>query len=99
MLGARFLSLIALVAALFVARVVVGASVSSLDRVELPSGDGDDDSGDGGDAPDLALPSHPASTLTAVLSPPRRLVVEPEHAPATSPFASRIFRPPISALA
>jgi hypothetical protein len=95
-LGARFLSLIAIVAALCVARVALGVGAPSLDRAALPSDDGQDDTDDG-DAPDLALPSRPA--LTADLSPPRRLSVEPQRAPATSPFDPRIFRPPISALA
>jgi hypothetical protein len=96
-LGARFLSLIAIVAALCVARVALGVGAPSLDRAALPSGDSDDGLGDGGDAPDVALPSRTA--LTVDLSTPRRLAVEPQRAPATSPFDPRIFRPPISALA
>ena len=99
MLGARFLSLIAIVAALCVARVALGVGAPSLDRAALPSGDSDDgqDNTDDGDAPDLILPSPTA--FTAHMSPPRRLAVEPERAPATSPFDPLIFRPPISALA
>ena len=111
MLGARSLTRFALVIAGFaaavvavavLARVVLSTGVSSSassDRAELPGGgDGNNDGSDDGDGSDLALPSHTA--LTAVfLSPPQRLVVEAERAPATSAFASRIFRPPISALA
>jgi hypothetical protein len=99
--AAKFLSLIAIVAALscsiFLARVALGVGAPSLDRAALPSGDSDDDGLDDGDAPDVAVPSRTA--LTADLSPPRRLSVEPQRAPATSPFDPRIFRPPISALA
>jgi hypothetical protein len=100
-LGARSLTRFTLVAAVFavavLARVVVSTGVPSCafsDRADLPGG-GDSDDGDGSD---LALPSHTASTAL-FSSPPRRLVVEAERAPATSAFASRIFRPPISALA
>jgi hypothetical protein len=93
-LGVRFLSLVVIVAALFVARVALSAPVASSDRTELPSGG---DRGDAGDACDLALPAR--TTLTTVLPRPRPLVVVPEHAPATCAFDARIFRPPISALA
>jgi hypothetical protein len=93
-LGVRFLSLVVIVAALFVARVALSAPVASSDRTEMPSGG---DQGDAGDACDLALPSH--ATFTAVLPPPRPLVLVAERAPATCAFDSRIFRPPISALA
>ena len=100
MLGARFLSLIAIVAALvvlplFVARVAV---VSASDRAEIPGADPSNQSDpDCGDGLDLALP--PRTALPAVLPSPRRLTVEAERAPATAAFDPRIFRPPISALA
>jgi hypothetical protein len=102
-LGARFFALIAIVAALCVARVASSAAVPSWDRAELPQsplgddGQPPDDGGDADDGLDLILPPH--TTWTAVLSPARRLAVEAERAPATSAFAPCIFRPPISALA
>jgi hypothetical protein len=97
-LGARFLSLIAIVAALFVARVALATAVPASDRAEIPSGDPSDQSDeDGGDGLDLVLP--PRAALPAVLPSPGRLAVVAERAPATSAFDPRIFRPPISALA
>jgi hypothetical protein len=96
-LGVRFLALITVIVALLAARTVVGTDAPSSDRAELPSGGDGDDDGDGSDAIDLALP--PGTSLTAVVFEPRRLVVEMERAPATSPFTAPIFRPPISVLA
>ena len=95
MLGVRFLSLVVIVAALFVARVALSTAVASSDRVEMPSGG--DQNGDDGDGCDVALPSR--TTFSTVLPRPRSLVVVAERAPATCAFDARIFRPPISALA
>jgi len=92
----RYLSLLAVVATLLVARVAFSSGVPSSDRAEMPGG-GDDGTGDASDGSDVALPSRP--TLTAVLSPVRCAAVEAERVPATSEFSAPIFRPPISALA
>ena len=97
MLGVRFLSLVVIVAALFVARVALSTAVASSDRVEMPGGGDQNGDASDGDGCDLALPSR--MTLTPVLPRPRPLVVLPERAPATCAFDARIFRPPISALA
>lgn len=96
MFGVRFLSLMALVAALFLARIALSADLPTCDRVELPSDGGNDGGSVDDDGADLALP--PGTTLSSAL-PAQPLVVVPEHAPATSPFAASIFRPPTSALA
>jgi hypothetical protein len=99
--GVRFLSLMAIVAALFLARVAVSTDLPpGSDRAELPSDPGAPGNDDGSlddDGDDLALPS--GTTLSSVAFPAQPLLVEPEHAPATSPFAASIFRPPTSALA
>ena len=100
MLGVRFLSLIALVATLLVARIALSTDVPCSDRAEVPGGQGsqgDDDGGADDAGRDLALP--PGTTLTAVLFPTLRLIIDLERSPTTSAFAVPIFRPPISALA
>lgn len=96
MFGVRFLSLMAFVAALFLARVALSADLPNCDRACLPSDCGNDDGSVDDDGVDLALP--PGPTLSAAF-PAQPLLVVPEHAPATSPFAVSIFRPPTSALA
>jgi hypothetical protein len=94
--GVRFLSLMALVAALFLARIALSADLPTCDRVEIPNDCGNNHGSVDDDGADVALP--PGTTLSSAL-PARPLLAVPEHPPAISPVAASIFRPPTSALA
>jgi hypothetical protein len=91
------LSLLVLATALLAVQGTFGGGPRMAERIELPSGDGGS-SVDGVAGDDLLPPAHDAGPLVA---PPLagRASFDVHDAPATSPVASRIFRPPISVLA